>query len=168
VPARGEAGSVTMADAHGRFSGLGVALTSTGGLNLILLQRSGDGVADGYHFAHCSPFLSRTSGCFKESGLGREKGIQGLKAWMQQKSIYLATGNSVNAVDGLNLILLQRSGDGVADGYHFAHCSPFLSRTSGFSTPFGGFKESGLGREKGIQGLKAWMQQKSIYLAAST
>ena len=29
-PARGEAGSVTMADAHGRFSGLGVALTSTG------------------------------------------------------------------------------------------------------------------------------------------
>ncbi len=27
---------------------------------------------------------------------GREKGIQGLKAWMQQKSIYLATGNSVN------------------------------------------------------------------------
>lgn len=33
---------------------------------------------------------------FKESGLGREKGIQGLKAWMQQKSIYLATGNSVN------------------------------------------------------------------------
>ncbi|AFJ45719.1 aldehyde dehydrogenase [Shimwellia blattae] len=33
------------------------------------------------------------------------------------------------------------------------------------STPFGGFKESGLGREKGIQGLKAWMQQKSVYLA---
>ena len=30
VPARGEAGAVTMADAHGRFSGLGVALTSTG------------------------------------------------------------------------------------------------------------------------------------------
>ncbi|PVZ81766.1 thiamine pyrophosphate-binding protein [Serratia sp. S1B] len=30
VPARGEAGAVTMADAHGRFTGLGVALTSTG------------------------------------------------------------------------------------------------------------------------------------------
>lgn len=30
VPARGEAGAVSMADAHGRFSGLGVALTSTG------------------------------------------------------------------------------------------------------------------------------------------
>ncbi|WP_145491659.1 thiamine pyrophosphate-binding protein [Yersinia aleksiciae] len=30
IPARGEAGAVTMADAHGRFSGLGVALTSTG------------------------------------------------------------------------------------------------------------------------------------------
>ena len=39
--------------------------------------------------------------------------------------------NGDDAVDGLNLILLQRSGDGVADGYHFAHCSPFLSRTSG-------------------------------------
>ncbi|WNN46623.1 thiamine pyrophosphate-binding protein [Winslowiella toletana] len=30
IAARGEAGAVTMADAHGRFSGLGVALTSTG------------------------------------------------------------------------------------------------------------------------------------------
>ncbi|WP_199100193.1 thiamine pyrophosphate-binding protein [Dyella sp. ASV21] len=30
VPARGEAGSAAMADAHGRFSGLGVVLTSTG------------------------------------------------------------------------------------------------------------------------------------------
>lgn len=30
IPARGEAGAVTMADADGRFSGLGVALTSTG------------------------------------------------------------------------------------------------------------------------------------------
>ena len=39
--------------------------------------------------------------------------------------------NGDDAVDGLNLILLQRSGDGIADGYHFAHCSPFLSRTSG-------------------------------------
>jgi acyl-CoA reductase-like NAD-dependent aldehyde dehydrogenase len=32
------------------------------------------------------------------------------------------------------------------------------------STPFGGFKESGLGREKGRQGVQAYMQQKSIYL----
>lgn len=31
VAARGEAGAVTMADAHSRFKGLGVALTSTGG-----------------------------------------------------------------------------------------------------------------------------------------
>jgi acetolactate synthase I/II/III large subunit len=30
VPARGEAGAAAMADTHGRFSGLGVALTSTG------------------------------------------------------------------------------------------------------------------------------------------
>ena len=36
-----------------------------------------------------------------------------------------------DAINGFNVILLQRSGDGIADGYHFAHCSPFLSRTSG-------------------------------------
>lgn len=42
-------------------------------------------------FSVATPF-----GGYKESGLGREKGIQGLKAWMQQKSIYLATGNHLN------------------------------------------------------------------------
>ena len=30
------------------------------------------------------------------------------------------------------------------------------------STPFGGYKQSGLGREKGIQGMKVYMQSKSI------
>ncbi|MBK4716830.1 MULTISPECIES: aldehyde dehydrogenase [Tenebrionibacter/Tenebrionicola group] len=40
--------------------------------------------------------VSTPFGGFKESGIGREKGMQGLKAWMQQKSIYLATGNGVN------------------------------------------------------------------------
>mgnify|MGYP001122086269 CR=1 FL=1 len=40
--------------------------------------------------------ISTPFGGFKESGLGREKGIQGLKVWMQQKSVYLATGNGVN------------------------------------------------------------------------
>ncbi|HHQ2323539.1 aldehyde dehydrogenase [Providencia rettgeri] len=33
------------------------------------------------------------------------------------------------------------------------------------STPFGGFKESGIGREKGLESLKAYMQQKSLFLA---
>ena len=33
--------------------------------------------------------------------------------------------NRDDAIHGFNMILLQRSGDGVADGYHFAHCSPF-------------------------------------------
>ena len=32
------------------------------------------------------------------------------------------------------------------------------------STPFGGFKESGLGREKGITGMRLYQQPKSIYL----
>ncbi|MEX1034670.1 MAG: aldehyde dehydrogenase [Sneathiella sp.] len=32
------------------------------------------------------------------------------------------------------------------------------------AAPFGGYKESGLGREKGIQGLRAYQQAKSIYL----
>ncbi|MDF0604863.1 aldehyde dehydrogenase [Neisseriaceae bacterium TC5R-5] len=33
------------------------------------------------------------------------------------------------------------------------------------ATPFGGFKQSGLGREKGRDSIKAYMQQKSLYLA---
>src|SRR5690606_36792673 len=32
------------------------------------------------------------------------------------------------------------------------------------STPFGGFKESGLGREKGIGGMRLYQQTKSIYV----
>ena len=35
------------------------------------------------------------------------------------------------------------------------------------AAPFGGFKESGLGREKGRQGVLAYMQQKSIYVGLS-
>src|SRR5690606_23191251 len=33
------------------------------------------------------------------------------------------------------------------------------------STPFGGFKDSGLGREKGIGGMRLYQQAKSIYIA---
>jgi betaine-aldehyde dehydrogenase len=32
------------------------------------------------------------------------------------------------------------------------------------STPFGGFKESGLGREKGLTGMRLYQQAKSIYV----
>jgi acyl-CoA reductase-like NAD-dependent aldehyde dehydrogenase len=31
------------------------------------------------------------------------------------------------------------------------------------STPFGGFKDSGIGREKGIGGLRLYQQAKSVY-----
>jgi acyl-CoA reductase-like NAD-dependent aldehyde dehydrogenase len=31
------------------------------------------------------------------------------------------------------------------------------------ATPFGGFKDSGIGREKGIGGLRLYQQAKSIY-----
>jgi aldehyde dehydrogenase (NAD+) len=34
-------------------------------------------------------------------------------------------------------------------------------------TPFGGYKESGLGRELGPEGLEPYLQIKSIYRAAS-
>ena len=35
------------------------------------------------------------------------------------------------------------------------------------STPFGGVGDSGLGREKGREGIRAWMAQKSLYLDTS-
>jgi acyl-CoA reductase-like NAD-dependent aldehyde dehydrogenase len=35
------------------------------------------------------------------------------------------------------------------------------------SAPFGGFKESGIGREKGRLGILSYMQQKSIYMGLS-
>ena len=36
-------------------------------------------------------------------------------------------------------------------------------KQSHIATPFGGFKDSGIGREKGLQGLKLYSQNKSIY-----
>jgi acyl-CoA reductase-like NAD-dependent aldehyde dehydrogenase len=35
------------------------------------------------------------------------------------------------------------------------------------ATPFGGVRESGLGREKGREGIRAYMQQKSLYWGLS-
>ena len=36
------------------------------------------------------------------------------------------------------------------------------------STPFGGVKDSGLGREKGREGIRAWMSQKSLYCRSAS
>jgi acyl-CoA reductase-like NAD-dependent aldehyde dehydrogenase len=36
-------------------------------------------------------------------------------------------------------------------------------KESSIAAPFGGFKQSGIGREKGIQGMRAYMQPKSLY-----
>jgi len=40
-------------------------------------------------------------------------------------------------------------------------------RQTSISTPFGGVKASGLGREKGVAGMRVYMAQKSIYLGLS-
>jgi betaine-aldehyde dehydrogenase len=40
-------------------------------------------------------------------------------------------------------------------------------RPASISTPFDGVKASGLGREQGIEGMRAYMAQKSIYLGLS-
>jgi acyl-CoA reductase-like NAD-dependent aldehyde dehydrogenase len=40
-------------------------------------------------------------------------------------------------------------------------------RQTSISTPFGGMKASGVGREKGIAGMRAYMAQKSIYLGTN-
>lgn len=40
-------------------------------------------------------------------------------------------------------------------------------RQNSVATPFGGFKQSGLGRERGVQGLRAYQQVKSIFLGTS-
>ena len=36
-------------------------------------------------------------------------------------------------------------------------------KQASISTPFGGFKQSGIGREKGLQGMRAYMEPKGIY-----
>lgn len=40
-------------------------------------------------------------------------------------------------------------------------------RQNSVSTPFGGFKQSGLGRERGVQGLRQYQQTKSVFLGTS-
>jgi betaine-aldehyde dehydrogenase len=40
-------------------------------------------------------------------------------------------------------------------------------RQNSVSTPFGGFKQSGLGRERGVQGLRQYQQIKSVFIGTS-
>lgn len=35
---------------------------------------------------------------------------------------------------------------------------------SSFSSPFGGIKESGQGRELGLEGIKSWLEMKTIFI----
>jgi aldehyde dehydrogenase (NAD+) len=37
-------------------------------------------------------------------------------------------------------------------------------RKSSFTTPSGGFKKSGLGREKGVQSIREYLQTKSVWI----
>jgi aldehyde dehydrogenase (NAD+) len=41
-------------------------------------------------------------------------------------------------------------------------------RAVSFTSPFGGYKRSGLGRENGIEGIKEYMQVKSVWIAQET
>lgn len=41
-------------------------------------------------------------------------------------------------------------------------------RQNSVSTPFGGFKQSGLGRERGLQGLRQFQQVKSVFIGTSS
>ena len=41
-------------------------------------------------------------------------------------------------------------------------------RQNSVSTPFGGFKQSGLGRERGVQGLRQYQQIKSVFLGTGS
>ena len=38
-------------------------------------------------------------------------------------------------------------------------------RAVSFNSPFGGYKRSGLGRESGIEGIKEYLQTKSVWIA---
>jgi aldehyde dehydrogenase (NAD+) len=39
-------------------------------------------------------------------------------------------------------------------------------RSSSFTTPFGGFKHSGIGREGGIESVKEFMEAKSVWMSS--
>ncbi|MGC0600723.1 aldehyde dehydrogenase family protein, partial [Escherichia coli] len=39
-------------------------------------------------------------------------------------------------------------------------------RSSSFTTPFGGFKQSGIGREGGIESVKEFMEAKSVWMSS--
>jgi aldehyde dehydrogenase (NAD+) len=41
-------------------------------------------------------------------------------------------------------------------------------RAVSFTSPFGGYKRSGLGRESGLAGLREYLQLKSVWIAQNT
>lgn len=56
----------------------------------------------------------------------------------------------------------------VGRAIHAGSCWINTYKQSVTSTPFGGFKESGIGREKGLDGLRLYGQVKSMYLGLQT
>ena len=41
-------------------------------------------------------------------------------------------------------------------------------RAVSFTSPFGGYKRSGIGRERGLEAIKQYMQVKSVWIAQQT
>jgi aldehyde dehydrogenase (NAD+) len=41
-------------------------------------------------------------------------------------------------------------------------------RAVSFTSPFGGYKRSGIGRESGLEAIKQYMQVKSVWIAQQT
>lgn len=84
----------------------------------------------------------------------------------EEEAIALSNSSSYGLACGLWTADFRRAwrvGRGIGTGTVWVNTYKQFS----IATPFGGIKDSGLGREKGRQGLRAWTQQKSFYIDTS-